>query len=352
MIKIKKQRISAVIVTVFMCLPGAIWASNNPFDKGVDINIGSDREWVIKDKAMTRSGSEAGDFYHFSYDRKQIRLRITDSVNDDETSARQYQQFTVEDIQVDGQRLPLFQWCLVNQEGHSRSLQQGMKVKQDVCVNQGEQGTFTMRLNAATLEALNDGKTLSFMLKPFRLPVNVNIDISDFSTASARLAAELRPVQKPKAIAPEKKVAPVMEKVAVAKKCSARAPKGFNKIKSVEYVCADGAAKTKAEADINAQVEKVRAIEAKQTAEKELKRKQAEAEQAEKQKAEQARLAAEQAALAEIEASKLQVSAEITDKMLAVCMKQWQKGQHRCYCEKFLEHAPEGIESDASCGAE
>lgn len=327
-----------------MCLPGAIWANDNPFDKGVDISIGSEREWVIKDKAMTRSGSEADDFYHLSYDRKQLRLRITDSANDDETSARQYQQFTVEDMQVDGQRLPLFQWCLANQEDHARFLQQGLKVKQDVCVNQGEQGTFTMRLNAATLEALNNGRLLSFKLKPFRLPVNVNIDISDFSTAATGLTAALQPVQKAKAVAPVKR--------AMVKKCNASPPKGFEKINSLEYVCADAAAKTKAEADIKAQVEKIRAIETKRAAKKELERKQAEAELAEKQQAEQARLAAEQAALAEIEASKSQVNAEITDKMLALCMKKWQKGQHRCYCEKFLEHAPAGIASDASCDAE
>lgn len=328
-----------------MCLPGAIRANDNPFDKGVDINIGSDREWVIKDKAMTRSGSEAGDFYHFSYDRKQIRLRITESANDDETSARQYQQFTVEDVQLDGQRLPLFQWCLINQQGHSRSLQQGMKVKQDVCVNQGEQGTFTMRLNAATLKALIDGSLLSFKLKPFRLPVNVNIDISDFSTAAAALTAALQPVQAPKAIAPVKRAVPARDKVAVVKKCNASPPKGFEKINSLEYVCADAAAKTKAETEIKAQVEKARAIEAKRAADKELERKQAEAEQAEKQQA-------EQAALAEIEASKSQVNAVITDKMLSLCMKKWQKGEHRCYCEKFLEHAPAGIKSDASCDAE
>lgn len=348
----EKQRILAAIMTVFMCVPGVAWASDNPFDKDVDINIGSDKDWLIKDKAMTRSGSDADDFYHLSYDRKQLRLRITDSAEDSEASARQYQQFTVEDMQVDGQRLPLFQWCLANQQGHSRSLQQGMKVKQDVCVIQGEQGTFTMRLNAATLEALNNGRLLSFKLKPFRLPVNVNIVISDFSTAAAGLTAALQPVQTQTAVTPLKKVVPAIAKAAAVKKCNAGPPKGFEKIKSLEYACADATAKTKAEADIRAQVEKARAIEAKRAADIELMRKQAEAELAEKQLAEQKKLAAEQAALAEIEASKSQVNAEITDKMLALCMKQWQKGQHRCYCEEFLEHAPAGIESDASCGAE
>lgn len=343
MVNMEKQRILAVIMTMFICLSGAAWASNNPFDKGVDINIGSDKDWLIRDKAMTRSGSETDDFYHLSYDRKQLRLRITDSTEDSEASARHYQQFTVEDMQVDGQRLPLFQWCLINQQGHSRSLQQGMKVKQDVCVNQGEQGAFIMRLNAATLEALNNGRLLSFKLKPFRLPVNVNIDISDFSTAADRLTAALQTVQSQQAVIPLKKVVPVAK--VVTKKCTVSPPKGFEKIKSLEYVCADAAAKTKAKADIKAQVEKMRAIEAKRASGDELKRKQAEAELAEKQ-------LAEQAALAEIEASKLQVSAEITDKMLAICMKQWQRGQHRCYCEKFLEHAPAGIESDASCVAE
>ena len=69
-------------------------------------------------------------------------------------------------------------------------------------------------------------------------------------------------------------------------------------------------------------------------------------------KLEEMEIKAEQAALAETEASRKVVNADITNKMLAVCQKKWAKGEHRCYCQKFIEHAPAGIESNPSCAAE
>ena len=132
----------------------------------------------------------------------------------------------------------------------------------------------------------------------------------------------------------------------------------FDQIKSIEYVCDDAGAKTKAEASIEAGVVKEREHQAKLVAERERKRKEAEAAKAAKlakeladKKAAEELLAAEQAALADTEASKNEMSADITNKMLAVCQKKWASGKHRCYCEKFLEHAPAGIESDPSCAA-
>jgi hypothetical protein len=228
-------------------------------------------------------------------------------------------------------------------------LQQGLKVKQDVCSNQGEKGAFIMRLNAATLDALGKGKALSFKIKPFRSSINVNFDISDFSEAAARLSAKAVVVQKEATPAPSEK------KVIAPKICKASPPKDFIKIKPVEYACDDAAAKAKAEAGIEAVVVKERELKAKLAAENERKRQEEEAAKKAKEladkKAEEERLAAEQAALAEVEASKLEMNNEITNKMLAVCMKKWEKGEHRCYCEKFLEHAPAGIVSDPSCAA-
>ena len=36
------------------------------------------------------------------------------------------------DMKIDGNSMPVFKWCLQNQEGHGRYLQQGQKVKMGV----------------------------------------------------------------------------------------------------------------------------------------------------------------------------------------------------------------------------
>lgn len=314
-----KSRILTVLMVLFLCSPAL--ANDNPFDKGVKVEIGSDNKWQIKGKTATRSGSYSGDFYHFSYDRKQMRLRITSGAEDSEASAREYPQLAVEDVQIDGKRLPLFKWCLANQQKQARFLQQGLKVKQGVCSNEGKKGAFVMRLNAATLEALNKGQTLSFMIKPFRSSITVNFDISDFSAVMAKLSGKVKSVQK------------ASNKVVAVEMCKANPPTGFTRIKSVKYACKDATAKAKAKASIKAMVEK------------ESKKKAA-------TKAAEEKRAAELAALAETEASKQEMNSDITNKMLAVCMKKWEAGEHRCYCEKFIKHAPVGIESDPSCAAQ
>ena len=350
-----KQRILAAIAVLFMGLPVPVLANDNPFDKGANVNVGSENEWRIKDKAATRSGSDSDNFYHLFYNRKQLRLRITTGAEDSESSARQYQHFAVEDVKVDGKRLPLFQWCLGHQQKHARFLQQGLRVKQNVCDNQGEKGTFILRLNAATLDTLKKGEKLSFKIKPFRSSMNVNFDISDFLDVVGRLSTKVKLVQKEQA--------PVsvvdLEEVLVVEMCKVNPPKGFAKIKPVEYVCDDAGAKSEAEASIEAMVVKERKHQAKLAAERESKRKAEEKEKADKlakelaeKKAAEEKLAAEKAALAATAASKEMMNTDIMNKMLAVCMKKWESGEHRCYCEKFIEHAPTGIESDPSCSSD
>lgn len=349
-----KRNLLIAVIALFVCVPNLVLANDNPFDKKKGIHIQADNAWLIKDKTATRSGSDSGDFYHLFYDRKQLRLRITDGAEDSEVSARKYQHLAVEDMMVDGKRLPLFQWCLGNQQKHSRFLQQGLKVKQGVCNNQGSSGAFILRLNAATLDTLKKGKTLTYKIKPFRSSMDVNFDISDFLDVVAKLSTTVRLVQKKQPADPV-----IALDKAVAEMCKVSPPKKFSKIAPVKYACDDIAKKTEAEASVEALVVKERDRQAKLAAERERKKKaaaeakkEAEAKKLAKQKAEQERLAAEQAALAETEASKREMNAAISNKMIAVCMKKWAVGEHRCYCEKFIEQAPAGIESDPSCSAE
>ena len=87
----------------------------------------------------------------------------------------------------------------------------------------------------------------------------------------------------------------------------------------------------------------------------EQKERQKQAELEARKKAEEARLKAEQKKKAEAEAlaaSKLkqeQINAEITSKMLGVCTKMWAKGEHRCYCQKYIDQAPAEIQASSTC---
>ena len=87
-------------------------------------------------------------------------------------------------------------------------------------------------------------------------------------------------------------------------------------------------------------------------AEKEKQRKLAEEQ---KQKAlaaklkEEERLQAEAAAIAASQAKQAQIDSEITQKMVGVCEKYWNKGEHRCYCQKYIDHAPAIIQASSTC---
>jgi len=339
-----KQRF--FIALAAFCLSTSVIAKNsdNPFEKGASVDIGRDAAWVITNKTATRSGSDSGTFYHLFYDRKQLRLRITNSAEDSEAAAKHHDQFAVNDVLLDGKRLPVFQWCLNNQERHKRFLQQGLKVKKEVCKNQGEVGTFTMRLNVATLDMLKKGKKLTYDLKPFRSDVEVTFDISDFSNVVAKLNSGKPPV----AAKPRPKSAPV----ATAKKCKASPPAGYSEVKAVEYNCTDTTAKKKATASVNTAVSKERESRKKLAAEREKKRLATEKANANKlanQKVAEEKLASEQAALAASAAQQQAISSDIADKMIAVCQKKWDKGEHRCYCEKYISHAPKAIQENSTC---
>lgn len=340
-----KQRFIMALAAFCLSINAIAKSSDNPFAKTASVDIGRDAAWVFKDRTATRSGSDSGTFYHLFYDRKQLRLRITNSAEDSENSAIHYEQFAVNDVLIDGKRLPVFQWCLKNQQGHKRYLQQGLQVKRDVCRNQGEIGTFSMRLNVATLNVLNSGKKLTFSLKPFRSAVEVNFDVSDFSSVVAKLNAGVTPAAKKSAQTP---VATAPSK----KKCKASPPAGFADVKAIEYDCKNLTARAKATANIDAAVGKERERRKLAAAKREQKRLAA-AEAKKKdliaRRAAEEKLAAEQAALAASLVQQQAIGDEISTKMIAMCAKKWAKGDHRCYCEKYIAHAPKAIQDSSTC---
>ena len=323
--------------------------SDNPFAKNESLDIGTDSAWSIDKtaKLATKSTDDGkGSYYHLRFDNKQIELKITKDAAG--AVAKEFSQLEIKDIEIDGEQSSLFRWCLKNQERHDRFLQQGLSVKKNICSIDGLSGEFVMRLNKETLDKLKNGNSLSIMLKPFRTPLVLNYDLSDFGDMYTAMNA--KPVPAP---APVAAAAPAAaQKAAPVKKCFAEAPAKYNSIKSVEYKCSDSAARASAEAKVARQVEQAKEKERQVAAEKERQRKLAE----EKKKAELAELArqeelraAEAAAIAASEAKQAQIGGEITEKMVNMCRKYWEKGEHRCYCQKYIEHAPAEIQASSTC---
>lgn len=344
------------LLRLFICLAilitsGQVIAkSPNPFDKAIMVTAGHDVTWQLGEQTATKSVKGAdGTWYHLFYDGMRLRLRLTGSSQDSQYAARQFEDFAVLDVKIDGNRLDVFQWCLNNQEKHNRFLQQDLSVKKGVCQNMGEQGTYVMRLTKETIDALDEGNTIEYELKPFRTRVLVKFSIDDFNKANnefkkqheAKLAVS-RPKVEPAPIAP---VAAAKPKPKRKSKCKISPPKGFFEVKTISYDCDDVAARDSARASVDSKVNKIREQRNKADAEAKRKSKEAEAARLAKEEA----LRKEQEALAASAAVQAELSTDIATKMIAVCRKNWAEGEHRCYCEKYIKYAPESIKANSSC---
>ena len=323
--------------------------SPNPFDKTIMVTAGHDVTWQFGEQTATKSVKGAdGTWYHLFYDGLRLRLRLTGSRQDSQFAAKQFEEFAVYDVKIDGKRMDVFQWCLNNQEKHNRFLQQGLTVKKEVCQNLGEQGSYVMRLTKETIDRLNEGNTIEYELKPFRTKVQVKFSIDDFDNVNnefkkqyeAKLAAS-RPKAEPTPVAPVVSVAAPKPKP----KCKIGPPEGFAEVETISYDCDDVAAKNSARALVDSEVNTIREKRNKAEAEAARMRKEAEAARLAKEEA----LRKEQEALAASAAIQAELSSDIAKKMIAVCEKKWAEGEHRCYCEKYIEYAPASIKADSSC---
>lgn len=340
-----KRLLLPLIVLCLFSINVSARNSDNPFAKNDTLTVGTDVAWSINKKAViatkTADGGK-GTFYHLKFNNKQLQLLMTSDAKG--ASPKDFKQLEIKEITIDGEQSSLFKWCLNNQERHKRFLQQGLKVKKNICVIDGNAGTFEMQLNKSTLASLQKGSIITFMLKPFRTPLELSYELSDFNDMVAALNAKAVPVA----------VKPAATAVAAKPKkmCRAAPPTQYKNIKSIEYDCANANAKKDAEKRISASVNKEKEKEKKLAAEKEKQRKLAE----DKKKADAAAaleqeqlMQAEAAALAASQAKQAQIDSEITQKMLKVCEKYWNKGEHRCYCEKYIDHAPSSIQASSTC---
>ncbi len=322
---------------------------SNPFSKTLDINIGVDAVWNYQAGTAIKSAKSKQDpdtYYHLRFDGRLLRLVFGEANQNDITKVKHFEQLAIDDVQIDGVRLPLFQWCLNHQERHSRFLQQDLSVEKNICMNQGGNGAFVITLNQDTLDALETGKMLSFFVKPFRTTIVINFSLSDFAGMVVKLAARKTApvVAAPIAAAPAKTVVRV---------CLVNPPAGFEMIKAVEYTCDSVSDEVAANNKMAKRVGIAREQQKKEAVEKERK---LQAELAAKQKAEQEKQLLEQkkkeeeaALLAASQLKRQELNAEITTKMLGVCGKMWAMGEHRCYCQKYIDKAPEDIRANSKC---
>jgi len=311
----------------------------NPFNRSVKTTIGSNVSWQYTNDAAVKTGQdslESDTYYHLMFNGKSLSLKISGDKASSSDNARHFEQFEVNDVKIDGRRIPLFQWCLDHQERQGRYLQQGLTVEKNVCENRGESGLFTMTLNQNTIDALKNAKTLSFVIKPFRTTNIVNFSLNDFSSVVARVMPER---------APAKAATRVSTPTATVSICTVKPPAGFESIKPVQYPCDSVVDESHAH---NSMAQRVSQVRKKREAEKEKRRK---AEMEKKKKAEEARKQLElkqkqeAAAIAASKRKRLELSKEIENKMLNMCKSAWSRGENRCYCEKYIDQAPANIKA-------
>ena len=321
--------------------------SDNPFGKTMTINIGTDIDWEIDNDARlaTKSvGDGKGAYYHLQYDNEKLSLFVSTDSNG--LKPKKFNQLEVMDVQIDGKQSPLFKWCLANQERHDRFLQQGLIVRKNVCLVNGDFGRFEMQISRDFLRSLQNGKSLLIVLKPFRTPLRLNYDIRDFK--DVHLALNSKPEPPVPAVTETTVVEKPVKKPKKAKPCWVNPPASYKKIKPMPYNCDDTAQKKKAEKNMAWLVkqEKEKAAEAEKQRKLAEQKKQKELE--EKLKREQA-LKAEAAAIAASMEKQAELGSEVAKKMVEVCEKFWKNGEHRCYCQKYIEYAPAEIQARSDC---
>lgn len=365
------NKIFAIIFAVTVSTQ-SVAALNNPFNKVSNVHVGSDVGWIIDQGSVNKTSTVSdndGIFYRLILSQTELSLRLMDSSSGKDANALTFEQLTIEDIQLDSKTSTLFNWCLNNQQSHNRYLQQGSKVKKGICQNRGGEGLFVMKLNQATYDLLKKTSNITFVIKPYRKTAIVSFDVSELSNLFARLSGAKVPasvakrmtVPKPAMAAksvvvakklsrflsrPAANVVPVANaKTKTVKVCKLKPPAGFSSIKTVNYKCDDVAAKNSARKKLAVEIRKIKAQNEKLALARQKHSKQARAKNLELE--EDKRREAE--AIAAIERQTIRIRNEVSEKMIGMCRKKWAEGKHRCYCEPYLEFAPAGIKSDASC---
>ena len=302
----------------------------NPFQKTIDFEFPDSVSWSLikKDTAVKTGEAKDGSnilFFHLSINKKQLKLRF--SKNDPTgqvINSRSLNSLVIKDVLVNGKRLPLFHWCINNQNAESDKFKQGTPVSRNGCIN--EDGDFIINLDNKSQQLLKNAQTLEFVTEPFRRTEKLKFGMAGY-------VAIMKKLKKPAPVIPVKVTPkPVLKQKIAAKKviktCYARPPAEYKTLKPVVYPCLDAAKKTAAETKINQQV----MVEKKKAG---LLAAEAKKKQTQKQAAKVDTAAEEKA---EAEWQKRQNAIWIKR-----CEKHWMKRVSPCYCKAYIAHAPQGV---------
>lgn len=317
----------------------SIHAEVNPFKKAKVYSFGDDAAWYFKEGAAVKSASrrDGSDtlYYHLHVNKDRLRLRLSKNDPSGELqNTRGLSGMTVNNVIVDGDTLPHFEWCLENQERPGKKLKGDAVVINDACVNPGN-GDFIINLDDRSKATLKGARKLEFVVEPYSRPIKLSFSMAGFNEVMARAdkpepppAPAVRSAPPPRAVATPK---PRPKPRSVVKTCQASPPAEFAaQVKDIAYPCNDAAKKARAEQSVSRQVAAEK--QKRMAAEAERKRREAELQ---KQK--------EAAKRVEAEWEKRQAAMWIKR-----CQKHWDKGTSPCYCEKYLDQAPPGVTN--SCG--
>lgn len=334
-----KKITSISFTALFLLASAGVQASVNPFKKTRDLSFGAEVVWYEHQGAVIKSGAERDgadtNYYHVNIDKQRLLLRLgRNDPSGELADTRSLPNLDIVDVQLDGQRLPLFDWCLTNQQTPGRALKQNAVVINDVCVNAGGSGDFIIQLDEQSRARLKTARTLSFIIEPYGRPVRLDYSMEGFSGLIAKVDRP-EPVQPPRAVATPRPAVKAPAPKAVArpkpvKMCSAKPPADFSSaIGVISYPCNDNAKKQAAEKRIAQQV-----AQEKQKMADELRR------------AREEELARQQAVETEKRAAEWQVQQDAL--WIKRCQRHWAKGTSPCYCEKYLDQAPPGVTN--TCG--
>ena len=303
----------------------------NPFKKSIDYTFLDKVSWSLKRDTAVKTGEvkEGSDalFFHLSINSKQLKLRF--SKNDPAgqvINSRSVNSLVIKDVLVNGEKLPLFQWCLNNQKADSNKFKQGTPVIRSTCIN--EDGDFTINLDDKSKQLLKKAHILEFVTEPFRREETLKFGMAGY-------VAIMKKLHKPAPVisiksAPKAVVKPKVVAKKVVKTCYVKPPVEYKTIKVVAYPCQDLARKKVAETRMNQQV-----LAQKQKADALA----AEAKKKQKQKQKQViKIDAAAEAKAEEEWQKRQNAIWIKR-----CEKHWLKRVSPCYCKAYIAHAPKGV---------
>ncbi|MCW8933163.1 MAG: hypothetical protein OQK98_00425 [Gammaproteobacteria bacterium] len=316
-------------------------AGINPFKKTKNYTFSSNVSWYEHNNTAIKSGSvrDGSDtnYYHLNIDKYRLMLRLGKNDPSGELeNTRPLDSLTISDVLVDGRRLPIFSWCLENQQNPSKKLKQNAVVANDVCINAGGGGDFIITLDDETRNLLKKSEKLEFTIEPYGRPVKLTYTMSGYAPIIAKInkPVVVPVVKKPVVKVPPKPVAVVKPKPRPkpkpVKMCYARPPADFKSaVPAMAYPCEDELKKSNAETKISARVEHERKKMA-----------------AELKSARDEKLAREKS----VEDNKREVEwdAKQTQLWISRCQRHWAKNRSPCYCEKYLEQAPAGVNN--TCG--